>query len=156
MPLYMPRQWAQCSRDVNPNHFFADPDPPFLPDPTFHFDSDPDPIFYFDEDLDSGPEPASHRSDPPGLHFEPPSLCCERRAPALHVFIFELGSSRILTSIRIRNRLPKMIRIRIRNTAMQAAPIPALYMFVDVNASLAYFMTLGFTGAHLACLACIP
>jgi hypothetical protein len=75
-------------RIADPRHFTADPEP------FFHFHTDQDPAFHFTADADSNPAPlqsdgiCDHWSilDPPGPHFEPPVLHCER--PLIFMALF--------------------------------------------------------------------
>ncbi len=70
-------------------------------DPAFHLNADPDPAFHFN----SNPDPAPHQSDgnlqkwsvyPPGLHFEPPDLHCERPLPPTALFWASKASEYLL------------------------------------------------------------
>jgi hypothetical protein len=89
-----------------PKHYDADPDP------TFHFDADPSyPTFYFGAD----PDPSPHRSDP---HLRP-RVTLHDSILSLQASIVSLnGPPKLLSFDFDGDPLPKMIRIRIRYTAI--------------------------------------
>jgi hypothetical protein len=62
---------------ADPLSFKADPDP------AFYFNADPDQAFYVNAEPDAT---TFLYVDPPGLHFEPQCLHCERSRPSAALF----------------------------------------------------------------------
>jgi hypothetical protein len=103
---------------ADPHHLDADPVPAFQfdadvdPDPTFHSDADPDPIFQFDADSDLATL-FSQNLYPLVLQNDP------LRLTPFHIHAApDPEPNFTLMRIRIRILLPKMMRIRDRNTAI--------------------------------------